>query len=74
MKWLLFASALAFGSSLFVLLYYRLSFRDRCPVCKQRDSFERVPRPTAVRAVLFYLPIQYYVCYSCISHFIRIKS
>lgn len=74
MKWLFVAGALAFGSSLFVLLYYRLSFRDRCPVCKQTNSFERMPRPAPIRTVLFYLPVQYFVCYSCISHFIRIKS
>jgi uncharacterized protein with PIN domain len=70
---LLLAGVFALVITLFVLIFYRLSFRDRCPDCKHAHSIERVPRPIVVRTLLFYLPTQYFVCYSCMKRFLRIK-
>lgn len=73
MNLFLTAGALVLATTLLVLVFYRLSFRDRCPDCKHAHAIERVPRPIVVRTLLFYLPTQYFVCYSCMKRFLRIK-
>jgi len=36
-----------------------------CPICRRGQLLDRIPRPTIVKTILFFLPLKRYKCYSC---------
>lgn len=64
---------LLFSFQVCMLIYYfsRKSDKNQCPVCNNKLSGTRVPRPFLVKLFLsiYIHDIRYYKCLSCYNHF-----
>ncbi|WP_461043442.1 hypothetical protein [Spirosoma harenae] len=49
-------------------LYRKLTFNRTCPACGDKHP-DRIPRPTAIRLLLGFLPLQHYWCVVCRNKF-----
>ncbi|NDU98294.1 hypothetical protein [Spirosoma terrae] len=72
MKTLLIFGTIAFAVFIGCILYYRITFINRCPNCKQANSQERIARPLLFKSLLFFIPSRAYICYACMKRFVVI--